>query len=431
MPVRQRSRRRRSAAIRFGVAAVFLAQVACSGASPSRPPTAPVQNAAPTVSVVFPGAATCTPSAGAPCSVEVFAQASDPDGDVLQYVWSGCASGTAARTTCSISAIGPAAASVAVSDGHGHTVTASGAAEGVAVPNAPPHVTVAFQGASSCTLVGGKPCVIDVIATASDPDGDALSYRWSGCATGTAAKASCTTDRVGPAVASVDVSDDHGHTVRADASGSGLQESNKPPDVRVLFDGPSECTPPAPTPTGPSPGCRLTVMVQASDPDGDALRYTWSGCAAGNATRATCAIDRPGSFDATVEVNDDHGHSVVASAGAHGTNQPPDVTIGYVVGSPTAVPIELLGNIKDPEEGYLCGRQYCVSAVAEGACATSVSLDCTCLAGLDVFLSRTAPTGICTVTFTLKDSWGQIGTPKFSFDVSRVTPANASPIKKE
>jgi hypothetical protein len=412
-------------AIRFIVAAAFLAVVACRGSSST--PTAPAQNGAPTVAVVFPGASTCAPSAGAPCGVEVLAQAGDPDGDALQYSWSGCASGTAARATCAITAIGPATASVAVSDGHGHTVNASGAAEGVAVPNAPPRVTVAFQSATTCTLVGGKPCVIDVIATASDPDGDALSYRWSGCATGTAPKASCTIDHAGPAVASVDVSDDHGHTVRGEVSGSGLPDANEPPEVRVLFDGPSQCAPVPPKPLGPPGGCTLNVLVQASDPDGDALRYNWSGCAAGNATRATCTIDRPGSFEAKVEVNDDHGHIVVASAGAHGSNEPPGVQVGYVVLIPNSNEIDLLGNIMDPDEGFLCGRQYCVSAVAEGVCRFA-KLDCTCLAGLEAAVIRTATSGTCTVTFTLKDTWGQTGTPKYSFDVSSAK-SNAS-IKK-
>ncbi|HMF58883.1 MAG TPA: hypothetical protein VK595_00845 [Vicinamibacterales bacterium] len=34
--------------------------------------------------------------------------------------------------------------------------------------------------------------------------------------------------------------------------------------------------------------------------------------------------------------------------------------------------------------------------------------------------------GVCTVTFTLKDSWGQIGTPSFSLDVNNPKPLAVS-----
>ena len=86
---------------------------------------------------------------------------------------------------------------------------------------------------------------------------------------------------------------------------------------------------------------------------------------------------------------------------------------------------ELLGNVKDPEEGFLCGRQYCVSAATSGACGAA-SLECTCLAGLEARLAKTASTGVCTVTFTLKDSWGAEGQSSFSFDVNRAPgPASA------
>ena len=114
---------------------------------------------------------------------------------------------------------------------------------------------------------------------------------------------------------------------------------------------------------------------------------------------------------------------------ATGLNRPPDVQIGYVVLLPSGNAIDLLGNVWDPdEEGETCGRQYCVSAKAEGACR-SAFLQCTCLAGLEAEVTRTAPSGICTVTFTLKDSWGQIGTPVYSFDVANARPSIS--IKKQ
>jgi hypothetical protein len=185
---------------------------------------------------------------------------------------------------------------------------------------------------------------------------------------------------------------------------------NAAPTVTVVFEGSSTCTPQLGKP------CTLDVLAQASDPEGDPLRYAWSGCATGTSPRATCTVDRPGLAEASVEVSDDHGHAVNSAISGEGTNHPSGVQIGYNTVFPSGS-IELLGNVSDPDEGYLCGRQYCVSATASGACG-SPSLECTCLAGLEAHVTRTAATGICTVTFSLKDSWGQLGTPAMTFDVS-------------
>jgi hypothetical protein len=278
------------------------------------------------------------------------------------------------------------------------------------VSNAAPTLTVAFQGVSTCAPQPSKPCTLDVMAQASDPDGDPLRYTWSGCASGTSARATCSVEQVGPVVAFVEVNDDHGHIVTGSISGEGLAISNAAPTVTVVFRGASACTP------LPDKPCTVDVLAQASDPDGDPLRYAWSGCATGTSPIATCTIDRPGPANASVEVSDDHGHIVTGSISGDGTNHPPEVHIGYITVFPSGT-IELLGNVKDPDEGFLCGRQYCVSATASGACG-SARLECTCLAGLEASVTRIAASGTCTVTFSLKDSWGQLGTPSISFDVN-------------
>jgi hypothetical protein len=154
------------------------------------------------------------------------------------------------------------------------------------------------------------------------------------------------------------------------------------------------------------------------DPDGDPLTYTWSGCARGSSARTNCTIDRPGPVVASVEVRDDNGHVATGAISATGTNQPPGVQIGYVTLFPSGA-IEMLGNVNDPDEGFLCGAQYCVTLATAGACRP-LALRCTCLAGLEGNVARTATTGSCTVTFTLKDSWGEIGNPTFTFDVGNV-----------
>ena len=186
---------------------------------------------------------------------------------------------------------------------------------------------------------------------------------------------------------------------------------NGTPAVTVAFQGASTCTPQPATP------CTLEVVAQATDPDGDPLRYGWSGCATGTSPRATCVVGRPGAVVALVEVNDDHGHAVTAYVSGEGTNHPPGVQIGAFWVSPDGGSVEAYGNVNDPDEGFLCGRQYCVSAAASGACG-SATLECTCLAGLEARVLRTAASGTCALTFSLRDSWGELGTPSITFDVA-------------
>ena len=63
-------------------------------------------------------------------------------------------------------------------------------------PNRPPTVSVAVS-ASTCHPVSKtSPCSVTCTATASDPDGDTLNYAWSGCASGTAAAATCTVSKL-------------------------------------------------------------------------------------------------------------------------------------------------------------------------------------------------------------------------------------------
>lgn len=179
--------------MRLWLGIVFVT-AGCGGSSTPAGPTK-VKNVSPTVSVAFQGASSCSPPAGGDCTLQVAAQAIDADGDPLSYAWTGCASGTGAGAVCTIRAAGAVTATVTVSDGHGHTVTASAAGEGTAIPNAPPTVTVSFDGSSHCVPSPDKPCTVKVIAHANDPESDELTYSWSGCAKGTAASATCSVQR--------------------------------------------------------------------------------------------------------------------------------------------------------------------------------------------------------------------------------------------
>jgi hypothetical protein len=143
--------------------------------------------------------------------------------------------------------------------------------------------------------------------------------------------------------------------------------------------------------------------------------------------RGQCTVERPGDVVAAVYVSDGRGYTTrgEATAAGGGSNRPPGLQIGYITLLPGSTTFDLLGNVIDPDEGFLCGRQYCSGITATGACRVGSYggyMDCTCLGGLEAEVVRTADTGMCTVTMTLKDSWGQTGTPSVTFDVQNPKP---------
>ena len=295
--------------------------------------------------------------------------------------------------------------------------TPAAPAPGPTAGNNAPAVSVAFPAGTSCAPHGSFSCTLEVVAQGTDPDGDSLTYAWSGCATGTGAQATCTVKDPGRVTATVSADDGHGHVVTASGFGQGIVPRNNPPSAAVVFPSGAQCTP------SPGRACTVTVVVQAEDPDGDTLEYVWSGCAAGVGDHATCTVSAPGPVTATVTVDDHNAHVVRASATASGsgTNRLPDVQVGYIV-TPALAPgeMDVLGNISDPDDGFLCGREYCGGITSSGACG-SARLECTCLAGLEAVVVRTTSTGVCSLTFEVRDRWGVVGKPTISFDVSTLT----------
>ena len=121
--------------------------------------------------------ASCDPCEVRPGSeVRLTATASDPDGDPLTYAWSapegrfsGEIDAATARWTAPETA-GPVTVRVEVSDGRG----GSASAEVTIEVNAAPTVEASCD---PCEVRPGSE--VRLTATASDPDGDPLTYRWS------------------------------------------------------------------------------------------------------------------------------------------------------------------------------------------------------------------------------------------------------------
>lgn len=144
------------------------------------------------------------------------------------------------------------------------------AGENLVVYNEPPSVTVST---SDCHV----PCTATFTASASDPDGDPLTYEWSGCAAGqTGSTSTCLITAVGAVTATVLVTDNLGASASASAVAYG---TNAPPTVTL--SGPESC----------HPACTLAFVASGSDPEGDALTFTWGDCAAGQTgLTASCSF---------------------------------------------------------------------------------------------------------------------------------------------
>ena len=233
------------------------------GTSPPPPP--PPVNDPPTVSL---SCDPCEISRGG--EVALAATASDPDGDELTYDWSaptgafaGSTDGATARWTAP-DETGPVTIRVEVSDGQGGTASAEVTLE---VVNRPPASVTAT--CDPCEVPRGGE--VALTATASDPDGDELTYAWSapdgafdGPTDGATARWTAP-DETGPVTIEVEVSDGHGGTAAAEVT---VEVANRPPvfesseyalELRESVDGSRR-----PVDLG---------AVTASDPDGDELTY--------------------------------------------------------------------------------------------------------------------------------------------------------------
>ena len=178
---------------------------------------------------------------------------------------------------------------------------------------------------------------------------------------------------------------------------------SRPPTVALRFVGNSGCHPRR---VGDRvEPCTVDVRAVASDPDGDPLSYSWKGCTTGSGRTSSCTIDSPGTFTAAVDVSDGRGGTARDSLSVSGINRPPSAILNphqppFRVGQH----VEIYGVVQDPDDGLVCGRQWCVRAEATGACGPSAFLDCPCLGDLYAEV-RAHSVGTCTVTVTLKDDW--------------------------
>lgn len=103
------------------------------------------------------------------------------------------------------------------------------------------------------------PCRITFTAEASDPEGEELSYVWSGCTGGTERTSPCFIEHPGTVGAAVTVTDPQGGVTTVTAE---VQGTNRPPAIRGVQDAPQG---------------EPRLLVFENDPDGDRMVCGWWG----------------------------------------------------------------------------------------------------------------------------------------------------------
>lgn len=270
--------------------------------------------------------------------------------------------------------------------------------------------TVLFLASSCTTSTNNQPIItalepaaegvvplgsLQVVCTASDPDGDELSYEWSASA-GEIDGAGDTVTWVAPASEGsygvvVVVTDGHGG--QATDSVTIAVRTNNPPTIASLIAG-AEWT----TPSG-----NLQVTCSASDLDGDELSYEWS--ASGGDISGTGAVvvwaapQMTGTYHLTVVVTDAYGDSATKT-----------ISMSVLTGQPPVIETLLITAehcyLKPYSEGYYVGKDqvYAIECVvADTNVELSYEWSCTGgeLSGEGPLITWTAPDASVEVTVTV------------------------------
>ncbi len=237
--------------------------------------------------------------------VRLTCQASDHEGDVLEYVWSASGGDIVSESPeAAWSAPEQAGAytiSVLVRDGKGNE--ADGAITMYVAENLPPRIDSLLVEPSA---VGeGQQCFLK--CGAADPEGEALTFTWEaekGSLTGSGPTVSWLTpfDETN-SVIKVTVADPQGHTATMTVNVSILP--NQDPEIEMLTA----------TPRNMTPGVESILQCVASDADGDSLEYSWEvngGMLEGSGADVSwIAPEECGTYTVTVTVTDGrHGVAV-------------------------------------------------------------------------------------------------------------------------
>jgi hypothetical protein len=257
-----------------------------------------------------------------------------------------------------------------------------------------------------------------IVCTASDRDGDELSYNWSasgGNISGTGASVNWTApDSEGFYDVTVMVTDGRGVEVMKQVTI--VVRANQQPTITSLVAN-AEWT----TPSG-----SLQVVCNATDSDGDELSYEWS--TTGGDISGTGAVvnwtapEEVGMYDVTVVVKDGHGSSDTDS-----------VSISVATGQPPVIEALLVTAehcyLKTYSWGYKVGKEqeYHIECIIADT-GTELSYDWSCdggeLSGDGSLINWIAPntSGYVTITVIVSDVADNMSSKNISLQVVSCSP---------
>lgn len=259
--------------------------------------------------------------------------ASDPDGDTLTYSWTQTSpaspTGSFSSTTSSaptwtaprVSSNTPFQLRVTVSDGRGGSASGTASVTVNAFANTSPVLTA---GPSSDATTLNEQQTVNLSVTASDVDGDPLTYAWSQTSPASPMGSFSSTSSASPTWTAPDVTASGTYTLRvivSDGQGGSVsgtvtltvQKVNQAPVVGASITGPSTLL----------AGSTGSFSISASDPDGDPLTYAWTqtdpataGTFVGSTTSSSTqwyspALAAQTSFTLSVSVTDGQSTPVV------------------------------------------------------------------------------------------------------------------------
>jgi PKD repeat protein len=243
------------------------------------------------------------------------AASTDPDGDALTYSWDfgdGSPAGSGVAPTHAYGSTGTFTVTLIVNDGTTNSVAATST---VMISNQGPTANAGgpYSGVRNQAIALSG-------AASADPDGDALTYSWEfgdGSPAGSGLAPTHAYAATGTFTVTLTVNDG---TTNSTAATSTVTISNQAPAADA---------------GGPYSGVRNQAIVfsgaASTDPDGDALTYSWDfgdGSPAGSGLAPTHAYAATGTFTVTLTVNDGTTNSTPATSTVMISNQAPTANAG-------------------------------------------------------------------------------------------------------